>query len=69
MDVFVSKFKPMKNTLSGKQDRTLMKMIVHKETDAVLGVHMVGDDAAEIMQVCSLLNTVLSRPRPFHYRR
>lgn len=53
MDVYVSKFKPMKNTLSGKQDRTLMKMIVHKETDTVIGVHMVGEDAAEIMQVCS----------------
>lgn len=50
MDVFVSKFKPMKNTLSGKQDRTLMKMIVHKGTDSVVGVHMVGEDAAEIMQ-------------------
>jgi glutathione reductase (NADPH) len=51
MDVYVSKFKPMKNTLSGKQEKTLMKMIVHKETDAVVGVHMVGEDAAEIMQV------------------
>ena len=53
MDVYVSKFKPMKNTLSGKQDRTLMKMIVHKGTDSVVGVHMVGEDAAEIMQVRS----------------
>ena len=40
LDVYVSKFKPMKNTLSGKQERTLMKMIVHKETDSVVGVHL-----------------------------
>eukprot|EP00892_Ulva_mutabilis_P003423 jgi/Ulvmu1/1452/UM011_0182.1 len=50
MDVFVAKFKPMKNTLSGREERTLMKMIVHKSSEKVLGVHMVGPDAAEIMQ-------------------
>ena len=33
--VFVSKFKPMKNTLSGREERTLMKLIVHAETDEV----------------------------------
>jgi glutathione reductase (NADPH) len=60
MDVFVSKFKPMKNTLSGKQEKTLMKMIVHKATDAVIGVHMVGEDAAEIMQVRPEMSRVQS---------
>lgn len=54
MDVFVAKFKPMKNTLSGREERTLMKMIVHKATQKVLGVHMVGPDAAEIMQGISI---------------
>lgn len=49
--VFVSKFKPMKATLSGRPERTLMKMIVHVETDAVVGIHMVGADSAEMMQV------------------
>ena len=33
--VFVSRFKPMKNTLSGREERTLMKLIVHAETDEV----------------------------------
>lgn len=54
MDVFVAKFKPMKNTLSGREERTLMKMVVHKATQKVLGVHMVGPDAAEIMQGISI---------------
>jgi glutathione reductase (NADPH) len=54
LDVYTSKFKPMKNTLSGREDRTLMKMIVHRDSDKVVGVHMVGEDAAEIMQVCTL---------------
>lgn len=50
LDVYVSKFRPMRNTLSGREERTLMKLIVHKATDKVVGVHMVGPDAPEIMQ-------------------
>lgn len=50
VDVFSSKFKPMKNALSGREERTLMKLVVHRETDKVVGVHMVGPEAAEIMQ-------------------
>eukprot|EP00879_Flechtneria_rotunda_P016082 GHRR01016823.1.p1 GENE.GHRR01016823.1~~GHRR01016823.1.p1 ORF type:complete len:482 (+),score=161.44 GHRR01016823.1:604-2049(+) len=50
IDVYVSKFKPMKSTISGRDERTLMKLIVHSESDRVVGCHMVGPDAAEIMQ-------------------
>ncbi|KAF5838426.1 FAD/NAD-linked reductase [Dunaliella salina] len=50
MDVYVSKFRPMKYTLSGRDEKTLMKMIVHVETDIVVGVHMVGPDSPEIIQ-------------------
>eukprot|EP00193_Tetraselmis_chui_P018236 CAMPEP_0177784728 /NCGR_PEP_ID=MMETSP0491_2-20121128/19888_1 /TAXON_ID=63592 /ORGANISM="Tetraselmis chuii, Strain PLY429" /LENGTH=476 /DNA_ID=CAMNT_0019305579 /DNA_START=143 /DNA_END=1569 /DNA_ORIENTATION=+ len=50
IDVYVAKFKPMKNTLSGRDEKTLMKMLVHKPSDRVVGIHMVGPDAAEIMQ-------------------
>ena len=35
LDVYVSKFKPLKNTLTGREERTLMKMIVHADTDDV----------------------------------
>jgi glutathione reductase (NADPH) len=40
----------MKHSLSGSEERTLMKMIVDADTDRVLGVHMVGADAGEIIQ-------------------
>lgn len=50
IDVYISKFRPMRNTLSGRDEKTFMKIIVHVESDRVVGVHMVGPDAAEIMQ-------------------
>ncbi len=48
--VFISRFRLMKHTLSGRNERTMMKLVVDKATDKVLGVHMVGDDAPEIIQ-------------------
>ncbi|MEL7408871.1 MAG: FAD-dependent oxidoreductase, partial [Cyanobacteria bacterium J06558_2] len=48
--VYRSKFRPMYYTLPDKQEKTLMKLIVNTESDQVLGAHMVGDSAAEIIQ-------------------
>lgn len=48
--IFITRFRPMKNTLSGRDERTMMKLVVDKATDRVLGCHMVGDDAPEIIQ-------------------
>ncbi len=48
--VFTAAFRPMKYTLTGRQQRTFMKLIVEAATDKVVGVHMVGDDAAELIQ-------------------
>ena len=48
--VYRSKFRPMYYTLPGKQEKTLMKLIVETNTDKVVGAHMVGDGAAEIIQ-------------------
>jgi glutathione reductase (NADPH) len=50
LEIYVSKFRPMKNTLSGRDEKTFMKMIVHCPTNRVVGCHMVGPDAGEIMQ-------------------
>jgi len=50
IDVYTSSFKPMKHTLSGRNERSLMKMIVDKATDKVVGIHMVGAEAGEIIQ-------------------
>ncbi len=50
IDVYTSDFKAMKNTISGSEERTFMKLVVDQKTDKVLGVHMVGQDAGEIIQ-------------------
>lgn len=50
LDVYVSEFKALKHTLSGSDERTLMKMIVDRASQKVLGVHMVGHEAGEIIQ-------------------
>nr|WP_246589586.1 glutathione-disulfide reductase [Marinobacterium ramblicola] len=50
VDVYRSEFRALKHTISGSDERTLMKMIVDSETDRVLGVHMVGAEAGEIIQ-------------------
>ena len=50
VSVFISNFKPMKHTLSGSDERCLMKMIVDKASDKVVGIHMVGAEAGEIIQ-------------------
>lgn len=50
IDVYKSKFTPMKYSLSNNDEKTLMKMIVDKKTDRVVGVHMLGPDAGEIIQ-------------------
>lgn len=50
IELYKSTFKPMKHTISGRNDKTFMKLIVEKGGDRVVGVHMVGPDAGEIMQ-------------------
>lgn len=50
IDVYQSTFKPMLHTLTGRDERTLMKLIVEKKSDRVVGCHMVGPDAGEIIQ-------------------
>ena len=50
IQVFRSDFKPLKHTLSGSSERTLVKLIVDAASDRVVGLHMVGADAGEIVQ-------------------
>jgi len=50
VDVYMARFKPMKNTLSGREERILVKLVVDARTDRVLGCHMLGPDAPEIIQ-------------------
>lgn len=50
VDIYRSVFRPMRHTLSGRDERTLMKLVVDPATDRVLGCHMVGADGPEIVQ-------------------
>jgi len=50
VDVYDSRFKPLVHTLSGRDERTYMKMIVDPNSDRVVGAHMLGQDAPEIIQ-------------------
>jgi glutathione reductase (NADPH) len=54
LKVYRSIFRPMKHILAGNEQRTLMKMIVDANTDQVLGVHIAGSDASEIIQVAAV---------------
>ncbi|MBD2295902.1 glutathione-disulfide reductase [Anabaena sphaerica FACHB-251] len=48
--IYRSRFRPMYYTLAGKEEKTMMKLVVDQNTDKVLGAHMVGTNAAEIIQ-------------------
>lgn len=50
IDIYKTSFSPLKNALSGSDEKTLMKMIVVRSTNRVIGMHMVGSDAPEIIQ-------------------
>ena len=50
VDVYVSRFRAMRHTLSGRDERTMMKLVVKRDDQRVVGCHMVGADAPEIVQ-------------------
>jgi len=50
VDIYKTSFKPLRHTLTGRDERTMMKLVVDRVTDRVLGCHMVGPDAGEIIQ-------------------
>lgn len=50
VDIYLSRFRPMKYTLSGREEKAMMKLVVDRATQKVVGAHMVGVDAPEIIQ-------------------
>jgi glutathione reductase (NADPH) len=50
VDVYRSRFRPLKHTLSGRDEQALLKLVVDRATDRVVGCHMMGADAGEIIQ-------------------
>ncbi len=54
IDVHLTRFRPMKNTLSAKSDRMMLKLITEADGGRVLGVHIIGPDAAELIQLVAI---------------
>jgi glutathione reductase (NADPH) len=52
--IFTSDFRPMKNVLAGRNERSLYKLVVDAESEAVVGIHMIGPDAPEILQAAAI---------------
>lgn len=54
LDVYQTSFRPMKHTLSGRDEKTLMKLLVDADSDRVVGCHILGPDAGEIVQIVAI---------------
>jgi glutathione reductase (NADPH) len=54
VDIYRTNFRPMRNMLSGNQERTLMKIVVEGESGKLLGVHIAGEDAPEMIQLAAV---------------
>jgi glutathione reductase (NADPH) len=51
---YTSDFRPMKNVLAGRNERSLYKLVVDGSTDRIVGIHMIGPDAPEILQAAAI---------------
>ena len=65
IDVYKSTFKPLLHTLGGRPVRTHMKMIVDAATDKMLGCHIFGDHAAEVIQIVAVCLKMGATKRDF----
>jgi glutathione reductase (NADPH) len=65
VEVYRTSFRPMFHTLTGMTPRTMMKLVVDKASDRVLGCHMVGEDAAEMIQGFAVALTAGATKRVF----
>ncbi len=54
VDIYRTNFRPMRNMISGNQERTLMKLVVEQSTGKMLGVHVAGEDAPEMIQLAAV---------------
>jgi glutathione reductase (NADPH) len=54
VDIYRAKFRSLKHTMTRRQERTFMKLVVDSKTDKVLGVHIMGEDAGEMIQLAAV---------------
>lgn len=64
-DIYVSEFRPMKSAFAGGEQRTFMKLVVDGRNERVLGIHMLGPDAPEIVQALAVAITAGATKRDF----
>jgi glutathione reductase (NADPH) len=57
VDIYLTKFTPMRHTMSGRDRKTVMKLVVDQPSQRVIGAHMLGDDAPEMMQGLAIAMT------------
>jgi glutathione reductase (NADPH) len=65
LDIYKTTFRPMKHTLSGRDERMLMKLVVDAESDRVLGCHICGPDAGEMAQLLGIAVRLGARKSDF----
>jgi glutathione reductase (NADPH) len=65
VDVYKTSFRPMRATLSGAEDRVMMKLLVDGETDRVLGCHILGEGAGEMIQLLGIALKMGATKREF----
>jgi glutathione reductase (NADPH) len=65
VDIYKSIFRPMKATLAGRDTRTLMKLVVDGHTDRIVGCHIVGPDAGEMIQLVAIAVTMKATKADF----
>ncbi len=54
LDIYLTRFRPMKTAMAGRDERMLMKLVVDRASDRVLGVHLVGPEAGEMIQLAGI---------------
>ena len=65
IDIYKTSFRPMKHTMTGRQDRTFMKLVVDTRSQRVLGVHLMGAEAGEIIQSVAIAVTMGATKKQF----
>jgi len=65
LDIFTARFTPMRQAISGRRRKVLMKLVVDRASQVVVGAHMMGEDAPEIVQGLAIAVTAKLRKRDF----
>lgn len=65
VDIYTAQFRPMRHVMSGRQRKTFIKLVVDQATQRVVGAHMLGDDAPEMMQAIGVAMTAGATKQDF----